>query len=55
MKPYVVVAAIAACVAAVWGYYADLQHGDVGWFVGRIVVVTLITASIARLLGARSR
>ena len=28
---------IALLVAAVWGYFADLRSGEVGWFVGRLV------------------
>jgi len=28
---------IALLVAAIWGYFADLSDGQVGWFIGRLV------------------
>ena len=28
---------IALLAAAIWGYFADLRSGEVGWFVGRLI------------------
>jgi len=24
-------------IAIIWGYFADLRHGDIGWFIGKII------------------
>ena len=31
-------------VAVVWGYFADLKNGQIGWFIGRIFFMVGIAA-----------
>jgi hypothetical protein len=44
---------IAALVAAVWGYFADLRNGEYVSFAVRIAFVVVTVAIVDRLLLAR--
>ncbi|MCV2350467.1 hypothetical protein [Paucibacter sp. Y2R2-4] len=37
MKHHLISALLTGLVGAVWGYFADLQQGEVAWFYGRIL------------------
>jgi hypothetical protein len=39
MVPYI----CALLVSVIWGYFADLKRGEVGWFIGRVCFVMLMT------------
>lgn len=26
-------------IAIIWGYFADLKNGEIGWFIGRIIFI----------------
>ncbi len=39
MQKHLTTVAIAVAIAGVWGYFADLQHNEIGWFVARLVFV----------------
>ncbi|BAC11975.1 hypothetical protein ACFQ4N_17810 [Oceanobacillus iheyensis] len=30
---------IGVIVAVIWGYFADLKNGELGWFIGRIIFI----------------
>ena len=36
-------------IAVVWGYFSDLRHGQVGWFIGRIIFMLGIAYLWSRL------
>ncbi|MEJ6004652.1 hypothetical protein WG899_03760 [Paucibacter sp. AS339] len=42
MKHHLVSALLAGAVGLVWGYFEDLQRGDVGWFFGRILFCAVL-------------
>lgn len=46
---------IPVLIAIIWGYFRDLQQGDHGAFVRRLVFVTGIAAGVQHLLGKRRR
>ena len=37
--------AIALAVATVWGYFADLSTGQIGWFIGRLAFCTTVAVA----------
>ena len=41
MRTYVPAILIGLLVAAVWGYFSDLRNDQVGWFIGRLILVPL--------------
>jgi len=44
---------IALLVAAIWGYFSDLQSGQAGWFVGRLIFVPCFVEGFYTLLRSR--
>ncbi|MES2300346.1 MAG: hypothetical protein V4582_25150 [Pseudomonadota bacterium] len=34
--------------ALVWGYFADLRHGDVAWFILRIIFIPALVLGVWR-------
>jgi hypothetical protein len=44
----------ALLIAAVWGYFADLRNGEIGWFVGRLIFIPLFV-ELVPLLWKRRR
>lgn len=42
-------------VSVVWGYFADLPGGEVGWFLGRLVFVPTFTLLAYELLTRLAR
>ncbi len=47
MKQHLAAVLPATLVAAVWGYFADLRNGEVGWFLGRVVIVSAIALALS--------
>jgi hypothetical protein len=48
-KKYLTAFCYSFLVALIWGYFSDLRHGEIAWFVGRLIFVpafTLITYSL---------
>ena len=41
-------------VAAVWGYFSDLQDGQVGWFIGRLALVSIALVAAWRVFAAKT-
>lgn len=41
---------IVMLVTIIWGYFAELRKGQLGWFVGRIVFMAFIYSIILLLL-----
>ena len=52
MKKYIPAFLIGLLVAAVWGYFADLRNDQVGWFVGRLIVVPIVIIGVLRVFGS---
>lgn len=49
MKHLLLVVLASLIVAAVWGYFADLRNGQVGWFASRLVFVPVVTVGVMRV------
>ena len=45
MQKNLITVVIALAVAGVWGYFADLQHNEIRWFVGRLLFVGSVALS----------
>ncbi|GAQ17604.1 RND transporter [Oceanobacillus picturae] len=39
--------AIGLAIAVIWGYFADLRNGEVGWFIGRLIFMPLFVLLIS--------
>ncbi len=35
--------------AAIWGYFADLRHGEIGWFIGRLIFLPAFVLALSYL------
>ncbi|WP_449355576.1 hypothetical protein ACUL41_06885 [Virgibacillus natechei] len=40
---------IGLIVAIIWGYFADLKNGEIGWFIGRLIFIPLFVLGISHL------
>ena len=54
MKNYLLPFLVGLIVAAIWGFFSDLQNGEVGWFIGRLVFTPLACVGLFRVFGGRS-
>jgi hypothetical protein len=45
---------IALMVAAIWGYFADLSVGQVGWFIGRLLFGAAVAMTYCHRFGRQS-
>jgi hypothetical protein len=36
-------------VAAIWGYFADIRHGEIGWFIGRLIFLPAFVVALSFL------
>lgn len=54
MTKYISAILIGLLIATVWGYFADLQNGQVGWFIGRLIFVPLAIVAIWRAFVPKS-
>jgi uncharacterized membrane protein len=54
MKQHLAAVLPAMVVATVWGYFADLRNGEVGWFIGRVVFVSAIALALSVLAKRRA-
>lgn len=41
-------------IAAIWGYFADLQNGQSEWFIGRLVFTPLLCVGMMRIFGRKA-
>ncbi len=41
----------AVMIAAVWGCFADLSSGQVGWFIGRLMFCAAVALACSYLFG----
>lgn len=41
-------------VAAIWGYFSDLQNGQTEWFIGRLVFTPLLCLGMMRIFGSKA-
>jgi hypothetical protein len=39
----------ALLVAAIWGYFADIRHGEIGWFIGRLIFLPSFVLALSFL------
>ena len=53
MRKHLAVTSAAVLFAAVWGYFSDLQNGQSGWFIGRLVFIGSI-AFLSSYFGSKS-
>jgi len=42
-KKYLTIYFLSTLTALIWGYFSDLRHGEIAWFVGRLIFVPLFT------------
>ena len=54
MRKHLVLTSAAVLFAAVWGYFSDLQRGQTGWFVGRLIFIGSI-AFLSSYFGSKSK
>jgi hypothetical protein len=54
MRKHLAITAAAALFAAVWGYFSDLQNGQTGWFIGRLIFVGSL-AFLSSYFGSKSK
>lgn len=38
-------------IAIVWGYFADLKNGQVGWFIGRLIFMPFFYFILSQIMG----
>ncbi|SDJ09032.1 hypothetical protein SAMN04490247_0671 [Salimicrobium halophilum] len=47
---------VGLAIAIVWGYFADLRNGEIGWFIGRLIFMPLFllfTRNLSRLADSK--
>lgn len=54
MKAYIPGFICGLLIAVVWGYFSDLQNGQVGWFIGRLVFVSIALVVVLRVIATRA-
>ncbi|WP_169824080.1 hypothetical protein [Anaerobacillus alkalidiazotrophicus] len=40
---------ITLVIAIIWGYFADLKNGEVGWFIGRLLFMSFFVIFVSKL------
>jgi hypothetical protein len=48
MNQHVKIVLPALLLALVWGYFADLRHGEVAWFICRIIFIPALVLAVWR-------
>jgi uncharacterized membrane protein AbrB (regulator of aidB expression) len=48
MKKYYSKIMIAFIIAVIWGYFADLKNGQIGWLIGRIIFMIVVSLFIEK-------
>lgn len=49
-KKYLKTYLISLLIAIIWGYFSDLRHGEVAWFIARLIFVPILTVVLDSLL-----
>ncbi len=48
MKKHIPTILISLLIAAIWGYFSDLRHGEWGWFIGRLIFIPCVVLLLAQ-------
>jgi hypothetical protein len=48
MKKFLSLLVTSLLIAAVWGYFSDLRHGQTGWFLGRLCIAVMVAIFVYR-------